>query len=76
MKKTFLPLFALTICLASCSKEDGNLTTEQIKPLPQLDNISLNYHNSDQEIELTRDIEKEGAILTAEFKFQMQRNSY
>lgn len=64
MKKTFLPLFALTICLASCSKEDGNLTTEQIKPLPQLDNISLNYHNSDQEIELTRDIEKEGAILT------------
>ena len=64
MKKIFLPLFALTICLASCSKEDGNLTTEQIKPLPQLDNISLNYHNSDQEIELTRDIEKEGAILT------------
>lgn len=64
MKKIFLPLFVLTICFASCSKEDGNSTTEQIKPLPQLDNISLNYHNSEQTVELTRDIEKEKATLT------------
>ena len=64
-------MFVLPIGLISCSTDDDKENKSPIiSELPSIDNVSLNYHSSEQTITLPRDIEKEGAIVS------LKDNSY
>lgn len=68
MKKILLILTVLTL-FWGCSNED-NESPKQIQKLPRIDNLSLNYHSSEQKIKISRDIESEGATVS------LKDNSY
>lgn len=75
MKRTTILLLIIAGIFTSCSTDENNQSLEvdppiEINPLPHIDNISLNYHNSEQTIELSRNIEEEGASLS------LKDNSY
>lgn len=66
MKRIFLPL---AIVLCGCSKSNDPAPTEkQVLALPKMENISLNYHPSEQQISLARDVQSEGATVTLKDK--------
>ena len=80
MKKIlFLVITALSFGVVSCSEDDitseneeitddGNTDEEvEIKELPKMDNVSLDYHPSEQIINLPRDVESEGASISLKY---------
>lgn len=59
-----ISILAISIFIfTSCSKDESSQVIN-IKPLPQIDNINLNYHNTEQSIEVSRNIEDEGASVS------------
>lgn len=73
MKKIlFLGLVILSMVYISCSddKKMEDHDDLKIQELPKLDNVSLDYHSSEQMITLARDVESEGAIVS------LKDNSY
>ena len=69
MKKVLFLMAILSVVLTSCSSDDGEEDVK-IQKLPQIDNISLNYHTSEEIVSLPRDIESEGCIIS------LKDNSY
>ena len=75
MKRTTILLLIIAGMFASCSTDENNKSIVidppvEIDSLPHIDNVSLNYHNSEQIIELARNIEEEGASIS------LKDNSY
>lgn len=63
MKKLILMLaMMLPMVLVSCSDDDGVNSNSDIKVenLPEMENVSLNYHPSEQTLTLARNVEDEG----------------
>ena len=78
MKKfLFLAMATLPLVFISCSKDneipENTENTENpdeeliIKELPKIDNISLDYHPSNQIVNLPRDVESEGASISLKY---------
>lgn len=65
MKKILVSLFIIGGITSSCKEKIYEPVEEQTlyPSLPEMKNISLNYHSSEQTIQLVRDVEKEGAIV-------------
>lgn len=53
-----LPMISLT----SCSSDDDSNNSE-VQKLPKINNVSLNYHSSEQTVLLPRDVASEGATI-------------
>lgn len=52
---------------SACSSSDNEIELPEekpVKPLPKIENVSLNYHSSEQTISLPRNIETEGATIS------------
>lgn len=63
MKKIlFLMAMLPMMLLTSCSSDDDSNNSE-VQKLPKINNISLNYHSSEQTIFLPRDVASEGATI-------------
>ena len=71
MKKILFLMVAIlpTMLFTACSDDDGEEDVK-VQKLPQIDNISLNYHPSEEIVSLPRDIESEGCIIN------LKDNSY
>lgn len=69
MRKILL-IFAAIASFMSCSSSDDNSINENnnIQPLGNLENVSLNHHASTQTIRLARNVESEGATITTKDK--------
>ena len=76
MKKILFLMLAtaLPFLFYSCSEDDSISENEgiaeeeeEIKALPEMDNVSLDYHPSDQVIELPRDVESEGVTISLKY---------
>lgn len=72
MKKVLfmLPVLAALFVLVSCSNDDNDIEEQSIQNLPSIDNVSLNYHASEQEIVLPMEVESVGAEIS------LRDNSY
>ncbi len=65
MKKISFLMAILPIMLfAACSNDDDNNKAIETQKLPQINNVSLNYHSSEQTVSLPRDVASEGATIT------------
>lgn len=60
----FLMAILPIIMLTSCSSDDNADETTKVQKLPKIDNISLNYHTSEQTVLLPRDVTSEGVTIT------------
>lgn len=66
MKKFLLYLSAMGVIFPACSTDENSENEENIiiTPLPAIENISLNCHNSEQTVKLSRNVEEEGATIS------------
>lgn len=63
MKKLLFLLAILPMLTISCSSDDDGGEVTKVEKLPAIDNVSLNYHSSDQKVSLPRDVESEGVTI-------------
>lgn len=60
-KKIYLfAILCMALSFVACSSDDDETTEKDVSPLGKIENVSLNYHSSNQQVVLSRDVENEG----------------
>lgn len=63
-KNTVIATLAIALSFVACGGDDSDSSEKEVMPLGKIDNVSLNYHSSSQQVVLPRDVESEGAIVS------------
>lgn len=63
MKKILISMSILTIAVLTACSSDNENGNEEVIQLPKIDNVSLNYHSSEQVVSLPIDIESKGCTV-------------